>query len=128
MDGLEFQLFAKLGIVLLLVFPALWALRRWLGAPQGAGWRKVIHVVETQTLGEGQRLYLVRIQGRHLLLGGCKESLNVLAEMDDLEIPTAQPAPQAIPWDQATRLLGALGARRPTWLAGRPAAERSELQ
>ena len=74
MDGLELQMLLKLGLVLLLIFPALWVLRRLVGAPAAIGRGKVIHVLEIQPLPEGQRLYLVRVQGRHLLLGGCKES------------------------------------------------------
>ena len=124
MEGLEFQMLAKLGVVLLLVFPTLWVLRRWMGATEASGGRKVIHVVETQPLAEGQRLYLVRVQGRHLLLGGGKEGLSMLVELDDLELPAMPPTPEWEGRDQMARLMGALGARWSSWTARRsPAAE-----
>jgi flagellar biogenesis protein FliO len=118
MDGLELQMLAKLGVVLLLIFPALWALRRLVGAPNATGWRyrmgyiRVIHLLETQPLAEGQRLYLVRVQGRHLLLGGGKESLTLLAELEGVQQPEAADAPRPMGWDQVARRLASLGGRR----------------
>ena len=126
MDGLEVRMLAKLGIVLLLIFPTLWGLRRLLGAPGASGWRKVIHVLETQPLAEGQRLYLVRIQGRHLLLGGCKESLNLLAELEAPQEPEAVEAPRPLAWGQAARLFTSAGGRRLAWLGERLHAGRPE--
>jgi len=100
MDGLELQVLVKLGVVLLLIFPALWVLRRLVGAPPTPGWRKAIHVLEVQPLADGQRLYLVRAQGRYLLLGGGKECLSLLTELEapvDIEAVDAAPPPT---WDR----------------------------
>jgi len=118
MDGLELQMLAKLGVVLLLIFPTLWALRHLVGAPDGSGWRyrvghiRVIHLLETQPLAEGQRLYLVRVQGRHLLLGGSKESLTLLAELEGVQETEAASAARPTGWDQVARHLTSWGGRR----------------
>jgi len=125
MDGLEVQLLAKLGIVLLLIFPTLWGLRRLLGAQTAGGWRKAIHVLETQSLGEGQRLYLVRVHGRHLLLGGCKESLSLLTEMEAPQEPEVV-ATNELKWDGAARLFTSAGGRRLAWLSERLRVGRPE--
>lgn len=132
MDGLELQMLIKLGIVLLLIFPALWGLRRLVGAPTASGWRyrmgyiRAIHVLETQPLAEGQRLYLVRIQGRHLLLGGCKESMSLLAELEAFEEPEVAQTPRPAMWGPAARFLAALADHLPASLGGRVRAGRPE--
>ena len=126
MDGLELQMLLKLGLVLLLIFPALWVLRRLVGAPAAIGRGKVIHVLEIQPLPEGQRLYLVRVQGRHLLLGGCKESLGLLAELEALDEPAATEAPSPMGWDQAARTLAAMGGRQLARLSDRLRIGRPE--
>lgn len=126
MDGLEVQLLAKLGIVLLLIFPTLWALRRLLGAQTTGGWRRAIQVLETHPLADGQRLYLVRVQGRHLLLGGCKESLTLLTEVEappELEVADA-PAPGAS--DLARRVSALMAGHPLAWLGSRLRAGRPE--
>ena len=126
MDGVELQVLVKLGVVLLLIFPTLWVLRRLMGGPAG-GWRQSIHVLESRPLADGQRLYLVRIHDRHLLLGGSKQAVSLLTEIEAPPEPEAMAAEGPMGWDEAVRslrtvyrrCLASLGARLH---AGRPEA------
>lgn len=106
-----FELLGPVVLVLALTAAVL-LLVRWLrgraqARPQGAG----LQVVERLDLSPAHTLYVVRAEGRRLLLGGGPGGLSLITELDgqlDGEAPAAPELPPP----------GALPARWAAWLRG----------
>lgn len=121
MDLVELGLFLKLGAVLMLIVPVLWAVRRLVMPHAGAAQRGLIHLVEIKTLAEGRTLYLVEVGEHHLLLGSSKDSLSLLAELPDLQVPesaTTESKENGLFGRKATGLLEKAHARWLIWRRG----------
>ena len=73
-----------LAVVVGLIFAIRWALRRW-GAPGAAVRGGPVDILARRSLSAKHQLYLVRMGGRLLLLGGSGESLTTLAEVTDAD-------------------------------------------
>jgi len=111
--SLTLEVFVKLGIVLLLVYLSLYLLRRLQGVGQFTA-RRQISLLETVHLSPRQKLHLVRVGERTLLLGATDHSLSFLAEVDLPPAPAAQPMSAPTPRQGAafTDLLTAWLAKR----------------
>jgi flagellar biosynthetic protein FliO len=70
----------KLGIVLLLLYGSLYALRQWQRNGQGAGVRR-LNIVESQRLSPRQTLHLVRLDDQTLLIGATDAGIHLIAEV-----------------------------------------------
>jgi flagellar biosynthetic protein FliO len=72
----------KFGLVLLLLYGALWALRRYArsGFVRGAPDSRRLALLETMPLAPRQALHLVRADDRTLLLGASEHGITLLAE------------------------------------------------
>jgi len=86
---LELALLFKIGAVFALLVAFLYGLRRMVGqaAPRARG---LIHILETKAMPQSHTLYLVRVGQQSFLLGGSKESLSLLTEVDGLPLPAEQ--------------------------------------
>jgi len=71
--------------VIATIVPALWLLHR-LGEGFGQPRRRHMRVLETQSLGAGQTLYLLRVGDEHLLLAGGKNGVSFLSTIRDLPV------------------------------------------
>lgn len=103
-----FELLGPVVLVLALTAAVL-LLARWLrgrtqARPQGAG----MQVVDRLDLSPGHTLYVVRAEGRRLLLGGGPGGLSLITELDGKEPPAVDESPAP----------GALPARWAAWLRG----------
>jgi len=76
----------KFGLVLLILYATLWALRRWLRHGRfalGTGFAEMqrLHLVESLHLAPRQALHLVRADGRIFLVGASEHSITLVAEL-----------------------------------------------
>lgn len=80
------DLAARLGVVLVVIWVAVmamrWYVRRMSGVGGGSGSRQ-LQVMETRTLGPNRSLHLVRLGRRAVLLGVTQERINAVMEIDD---------------------------------------------
>lgn len=120
LDLVELGLFLKLTAVLVLIVPVLWAVRRLVSPSSGrTGRGRLIQVLEARALPEGRVLYLVQVGERHLLLGGSKDALSLLAELPDLHVPASLAADESEASQFSWRESGVLARARAKWLAWR---------
>ena len=82
--GLAFNVFLKLGVIVLLLIGLAIVLKRWQTKDQVAN-TKQISVLETVHLSPHRTLYLVNVDGHKLLIGGTDQSLSNLYQIDDCE-------------------------------------------
>lgn len=76
----------KFGLVLLILYATLWALRRWLRHGRfvlGAGFADMqrLHLLESLHLAPRQALHLVRADGRTFLVGASEHGITLVAEL-----------------------------------------------
>ncbi len=96
--SLAVSVMLKLGAVLLLIYLCLrWLHRLQSVAPLTA--KRQISLLETMHLSPRQKLHLVQIGGRTLLLGATEQSLSFLAEVD---LPSTAEAPSQTPAESVT--------------------------
>lgn len=86
-------------LVLTLVSLLVWAVLRLL-APSMTGMgrrpgsnRKLLNVLERQSLGPGKGLLVIEVAGRHLLLGMTEQSIQTLGELTAEEVRAAREVP-----------------------------------
>lgn len=85
-DGLG-SLSLTIGLIVLLLWGAVWALRRWRpGAGSSAG---DCAVVRSLALGPRERLLVVRVGGKHLVVGVGAAAVSLLCELEDSLPPPA---------------------------------------
>lgn len=90
-------------LVLTLVSLLVWALLRMLApnlagmAGRPGGRRKLVNILERQSLGPGKGLVMIEVAGRHLLLGMTEQGVHTLAELTAEEIRVAQDVPEEAP-------------------------------
>jgi flagellar protein FliO/FliZ len=78
--GQALQVFAGLAIVLVLIAAATWGARRLQGfRPQGRGH---IRIVEGLAVGAREKLLLIEVDDRRVLLGMCPGRIQTLASFD----------------------------------------------
>ena len=84
-----FGLGLRLGLVLLVIWAAVvamrWYTRRVNGGGAGGGAGRQLAVLETRALGPNRALHLVRLGSRAVLIGVTPERINRLIEIDDPE-------------------------------------------
>ena len=120
------NLVLRLGLVLVIIWFAIVAMRWWVrrmnGATGSGGGH--LHVLETRSLGPNRSLQLVRLGGRAVLLGVTAEQISPVLEIDDpaeVERLAQPPAVEAGPtsFRDAVSRLGSLTSWRPTVERGR---------
>ena len=80
-DGLT-SLSLAIGVTALLLWGAVWAMRRL--RPSGARWNaRDCTILRSVALGPHQRLVVVRIGARHLVLGVGSAAVSLLCELDE---------------------------------------------
>ncbi len=87
LPALAAQMLSKTALVLGLLFLTLAGLKRW---QTGAVRTKQLSVIETLRLSPRQSLHLVRVGGRHLLIGASEAQVSLLTEV--AEPPAGDPA------------------------------------
>jgi flagellar biosynthetic protein FliO len=87
-------LMALAGVCALAWWLLRWGARRGLGALAGPGAGRV-EVLERTTLDARRAIFLVRIGARVLVVGAGDQSLSLLTEMRDDELPPPRPAPRS---------------------------------
>ncbi len=129
-----FNLGLRLGLVLLVIWAAIvamrWYVRRMNGEGGGSG--RQLRIVETRSLGPNRSLHLVRIGDRAVLIGVTAERINHLLAIDDPEeverltraVEVVEPGGGATLSSMVGNLSSLIGAFR----GGRPEAERSPLE
>ena len=95
-------------LVLALIPLVLWGLKRLQDIRPPGGGPRQLEVAAQLALGARERVVLVRVQHRLLVLGVTPQQVTLLGEGD----PSALPA--AAPVDFGALLQGALGTRRPS--------------
>ncbi len=104
------KVFLNLGLVILLIYAAL-AVARRLKLGNFGQINKQLTLIETLYLSPKQKIHLVRIGKKALLIGATDDRLTVLKEEVDIEMPEALPAvaqppaednPLARPWSPKT--------------------------
>lgn len=109
MGWVMFQTFLALGIVLLLVYLTLnYGVRRMMGLrlPTGLAGLRLVDVVERVPLDQKRAMYVVKVAGEYLLIGGTDGGLNLLSKIDGEEVArlqrekAAQPPPALSPFLQ----------------------------
>jgi flagellar biosynthetic protein FliO len=81
----------KFGIVLLLIYGAAILLRRW----QVGGIKKNnrrMKILEISALTPRRAIYLVQVDGQTFMLGATDQSVNLIAEVDQMESAVADPS------------------------------------
>ena len=81
--GLAFNVFLKLGVIVLLLIGLAIVLRRWQSKDRITN-TKQITLLETLHLSPHRTLYLVEIQGHKILIGGTDQSMNNLYQLETL--------------------------------------------
>lgn len=85
----------KLALVLVLAYVALLTLKKYQqggrsslrGLPKFGKSQRVIHVLETASIGQGRTLHLLMVGGRVLLVGAAGQQINLLGDVtDDAEV------------------------------------------
>lgn len=129
-----FNLGLRLGLVLLVIWAAIvamrWYVRRMNGEGGGSG--RQLKIIETRSLGPNRSLHLVRIGNRAVLIGVTAERINHLLAIDDPEeverltraVEVVEPGGGATLSSMVGNLSSLIGAFR----GGRPEAERPPLQ
>ncbi len=129
-----FNLGLRLGLVLLVIWAAIvamrWYVRRMNGEGGGAG--RQLKIVETRSLGPNRSLHLVRIGDRAVLIGVTAERINHLLAIDDPEEVERLTRPVEVvePGGGATlsSMVGNLSSLIGSFRGVRPAAERPPLE
>lgn len=81
----------KFGIVLLLIYGAAIILRRW----QVGGIKKNnrrMKILEISALTPRRAIYLVQVDGQTFMLGATDQSVNLIAEIDQMEAAVIEPS------------------------------------
>lgn len=85
---------AALGLVILLIVAAAWVLRRTGVASRIVRGSGIVTIKQTQTIGSRERLMVVEVDDKWLLLGVTQQSITCLTTMEKRESEEA-PAPAA---------------------------------
>ena len=129
-----FNLGLRLGLVLLVIWGAIvamrWYVRRTNG--EGGGGGRQLKIVETRSLGPNRSLHLVRIGNRAVLIGVTAERINQLLAIDDPDeverltraVEVAEPGGGAT----FSSMVGSLSSLIGSFRGGRPQAARPPLQ
>ena len=124
----------RLGVVLLVIWGAVvamrWYLRRAGGVGAGGGGRQ-LQVLETRALGPNRALHLVRLGSRAVLLGVTRERINQLLEIEDpgeVERLTMAAAGGEDRPRSLSALVGGLGDRIAGLRAARPSGAKLTQQ
>lgn len=96
-----------IGLIALLLWGALWALRRLRPVQAGSG--DDCAVLRSLALGPRERLLVVRVGSRHLVVGVGAASISLLCELDE-PMPTG-PSP-------GTKFSAAIGKAMGSWRDG----------
>jgi flagellar protein FliO/FliZ len=86
-DGLS-SLALAIGAIVVLLWTALWALRR--ARPNGTASGRDCAILRSLALGPRERILVVRIGVKHLVVGVCSAGVSLLCELDDA-LPPIQP-------------------------------------
>lgn len=129
-----FNLGLRLGLVLLVIWAAIvamrWYVRRMNG--EGGGGGRQLKIVETRSLGPNRSLHLVRIGDRAVLIGVTAERINHLLAIDDPEeVERLTRAVEVVePGGGATlsSMVGSLSSLIGAFRGGRPEAGRPPLE
>ncbi len=129
-----FNLGLRLGLVLLVIWGAIvamrWYVRRMNG--EGGGGGRQLKIIETRSLGPNRSLHLVRIGNRAVLIGVTAERINQLLAIDDPdEVERLTRAVEVVePGGGATfsSMVGSLSSLIGSFRGGRPQAARPPLQ
>lgn len=109
-----FQTFIALGIVILLVYLTLnYGVRRMMGlrGPIGLRGVRLVDVVERVALDQKKALFVVKVAGEYLLVGGSDGGLSLLSKIDPEEVARLQREHAASP-PQMSPFLQKLLSRR----------------
>src|SRR5690606_2769724 len=69
-------------VVFLLLFAAVYGLRRWMGGLVGAGpSRGRMRIVDSLPVGPQRHLFVVEVEGRQFLIGATPQALTFLTEI-----------------------------------------------
>jgi len=97
-DGLA-SLSLAIGVIVLLLWGGMWALRRM--RPSAPVWgARDCSIVRSVTLGPRERLVVVRVGTRHLVVGVGSAAVSLLCELDE---PLAPIAPANAKFGEAIR-------------------------
>jgi flagellar biosynthetic protein FliO len=111
--------FAKLGVVLLLILACSAIFRRWSQPGSKGRKNRQLQVIETVRLSPKQALHLVTVGDHQLLIGATDQNVSLLTSVDlDLTPPQVQIDQPAIKTDLAT-LLQAINFRSPIETSGK---------
>lgn len=99
---LVLDVFVKLGLVIALIYGALFAWRRWQGGPAAvrglfAAPQRQLTLLETTRLSPRQALHLVRVGGQTWLIGATDQGIALLAEVEPAEV-SPRPAASVPPF------------------------------
>lgn len=115
MGWVVFQTFVALGIVILLVYLTLnYGVRRMMGLrlPTGLAGVRLVDVVERVPLDQKKAMYVVKVAGEYLLIGGTDGGLSLLSKIDPEEVARLQREKAAQPPAQLSPFLQKLLSRR----------------
>ena len=127
-----FGLIVRLGLVLLVVWGAIVAMRwysRRIDGPGGSA--RHLQVLESRSLGPNRALHLIRLGGRAVLVGVTPERINALMEIDDaeeVELLSAEIEQPAVPSPFASMLSGLSGTITRLRPGGGTVADPREMQ
>lgn len=93
--------------IILVIFVCAWFLRKVTGG--GFAGSKVIEVKANQPLGTKERLVIIKVDGRHLLLGVTPNSIQKIEELSEDCIPSLEPQKISFKDAFATQLKKTLG-------------------
>ncbi|MCD6249721.1 MAG: flagellar biosynthetic protein FliO [candidate division Zixibacteria bacterium] len=76
------KMLGALGVVILLAYVALYALRRLMGKRYGGGGKSSLEVLQTTHVGQHKTISLVRVGQRSVLVGVTEQNISTLTELD----------------------------------------------
>jgi len=76
------KMLGALGVVILLAYVALYALRRLMGKRYGGGGKSSLEVLQTTHVGEHKTFSLIRVGQRSVLVGVTEQNISTLTELD----------------------------------------------
>lgn len=79
------KMLSALGVVILLAYGALYALRRMMGKRHGGGSNSSLEVLQTTHVGQHKTISLVRVGQRSVLVGVTDQQISTLTELDAQE-------------------------------------------
>jgi len=114
LGSVAFQTFLALGIVILMVYLTLnYGLRKMMGLrPVTRSSVKLVDVVERVALDQKKSMYVVKVAGEYLLVGGAEGSLSLITKLDAEAVARLQAERPASPPAALTPFLQKLLSRR----------------